>query len=408
MTGSETAPLRRILMTADAVGGVWTYALSLAGGLAAQGIGVSLALTGPAPDREQRAAAATIPGLSLDVGDFPLEWQAGADPQPVGGWLLDLERRVRPDVVQVNGFSAAALPFRAPVLCVAHSCVLSWWQAVHGEPAPPTWARYAGRVAAGLALADLVVAPSRAMLAALTQHYGTLHRAAVIHNGADPLHFRPLPRKRSLVVGMGRLWDEGKNLTALDAVAPWVDWPVWLAGDTTGPDGGRRAPLNARHLGRLPPERVAALLGEAAIFAHPARYEPFGLAPLEAALSGCALVLGDIQSLRELWGGAALFVDPEDRRGLARALVRLIDDPGRRAGLALAARRRARAYGLDRMVRGYRDAYARLVSSRSPSVSDANRPAASGSPCESSSSSIPCSPAGTTATPISCAALFVS
>ncbi len=31
----------------------------------------------------------------------------------------------------------------------------------------------------------------------------------------------------------------------------------------------------------------------------PARYEPFGLSVLEAALSGCALVLGDIPSLRE-------------------------------------------------------------------------------------------------------------
>ena len=40
---------RCVLMTADAVGGVWTYALDLARGLSAQGVQVSLALLGPEP-----------------------------------------------------------------------------------------------------------------------------------------------------------------------------------------------------------------------------------------------------------------------------------------------------------------------------------------------------------------------
>ena len=52
-------------------------------------------------------------------------------------------------------------------------------------------------------------------------------------------------------------------------------------------------------------------MGRAAIYALPARYEPFGLSILEAALSGCALVIGDIPSLREIWADAALFV-PSD------------------------------------------------------------------------------------------------
>ncbi len=54
-------------------------------------------------------------------------------------------------------------------------------------------------------------------------------------------------------------------------------------------------------VGRLGPEEMREQYARAAIFAHPARYEPFGLSVLEAALSGCALVLGDISSLRELW-----------------------------------------------------------------------------------------------------------
>ena len=75
-----------------------------------------------------------------------------------------------------------------------------------------------------------------------------------------------------------------------------------------------------RHLGHLPQSKLQAWFERAAIFAAPARYEPFGLSILEAALAGCALVLGDIPSLRENWNDAALFVPPEDSRTLEAAL----------------------------------------------------------------------------------------
>jgi glycogen synthase len=60
----------------------------------------------------------------------------------------------------------------------------------------------------------------------------------------------------------------------------------------------------------------------ASIYALPARYEPFGLSALEAALSGCALILGDIPSLREVWLEAAPYVSPDDEsapKSFARA-----------------------------------------------------------------------------------------
>jgi hypothetical protein len=59
-----------------------------------------------------------------------------------GEWLLDLEERIQPDVVHLNGYAHGALPWRSPTLIVGHSCVLSWWEAVKGEPAPPSWDRY--------------------------------------------------------------------------------------------------------------------------------------------------------------------------------------------------------------------------------------------------------------------------
>jgi glycosyltransferase involved in cell wall biosynthesis len=73
--------------------------------------------------------------------------------------------------------------------------------------------------------------------------------------------------------------------------------------------------------GALDQAGVADLFGRASIFVSPARYEPFGLAPLEAALAGCALVLSRLESLQEVWGGSATYVPPDDPSALASALA---------------------------------------------------------------------------------------
>jgi glycosyltransferase involved in cell wall biosynthesis len=110
-------------------------------------------------------------------------------------------------------------------------------------------------------------------------------------------------------------------------------------------------------LGELSRAELLALMRRAAIFAAPARYEPFGLAVLEAAAAGCALVLSDIASFRELWDGAALFVDPGDPTALLGALDRLCRDAALRQQLQRRAARRARRYSISAMANGYRRAY---------------------------------------------------
>src|SRR5262249_58528859 len=80
-------------------------------------------------------------------------------------------------------------------------------------------------------------------------------------------------------------------------------------------------------LGVLSEAEMAPLYAGASIYAAPARYEPFGLTILEAALSGCALVLGDIPSLRELWEDAAVFVPRDDDAALETCLRDLIRHP---------------------------------------------------------------------------------
>jgi glycogen(starch) synthase len=372
---SELPRPRRVLMTADAVGGVWDYALELGRGLGeAAGVEVVLAVMGPPPDEGQTAAARALGNVELCLGPYRLEWmeEPWDDLAAAGAWLTDLAARRAVDLVHLNGFVHAALPFAAPKLVVGHSCVLSWWRAVRHAPAPAAWDRYRRAVGEGLLAADALATPTAAMLAALEAEHGCVRGAVVIPNGRSAGDFRP-GSKQCFVLSAGRLWDEAKNAAMLARVADRLPWPVRIAGAVRPSFGGGsssppafacEAATNVQCLGRLSPSALAAQYAAASVYALPARYEPFGLTVLEAALAGAALVLGDIPSLRELWQEAAVFVPPDDEAALTAALTAIIADPGLRASLAKRARTRAARFSAHEMVRGYLAAYAALLAPR--------------------------------------------
>jgi glycogen synthase len=351
--------LRRVLMTGDTVGGVWTFTLELAEALGARNVEVVLAALGGRPSREQMAEAARIPNLCLLTSDFKLEWMDDPwrDVEESGQWLLALEREYGPDIVHLNSFGHGALPWKMPVILTAHSCVLSWWEAVRGGSAPASWDRYRELAAQSLRTADLVTTPSRAMAAALRRHYGSSAAPyQVIYNGRSNGYFRRGDKKQ-LILTAGRLWDEAKNIAAVARIAARLPWPVFAAGDARHPDGTETRFEGCRMFGRLSSAALAEWYARAPIYVLPARYEPFGLTAVEAALSGCALILGDIDSLREIWDGAALFVPLDDELALIAALQTLIDDRQLRESLAASGYERAMTFDAARMARGYLAAY---------------------------------------------------
>jgi glycosyltransferase involved in cell wall biosynthesis len=335
-------------MTTDAVGGVWTYSLDLAASLRPRGIDVELATMGPPPSRGQLADAERI-CAGVHVSSYALEWQDEPwdDVERAGEWLLELADELQPHVVHLNGYAHGSLPWCVPVVVVAHSDVLSWWEAVHGTP-PVDRERYRRAVEVGLRAADTVLAPTAAVAADLARHYRLCGSPLVVPNGRNLIP--RISRKAPFVLAVGRFWDEAKNLAALQRIAGRLTWPVVAVGPG--------APLGSRTEAELEELRASA-----SIFCSPARYEPFGLAPLEAALAGCALVLGDVPSLREVWGDAALFAPPDDDEALLAALRLLVKNAELCEELGVRARRRASRYGADRMAERVEVVYRSLLAS---------------------------------------------
>jgi glycosyltransferase involved in cell wall biosynthesis len=351
--------MTRLLIMADTVGGVWHYATDLAGALLEHGVEPVLVTMGPRPSVAQKAA---LPDIDLIETELPLDWLA-VDSSVVteaGRELARLADRLRADIVQLNAPAlAAGAAFRQPVVAVAHSCVGTWWQAVRGGRIDPDLAWRAELTSAGLRSADRVVAPSAAFATMVRHCYDLPDRPTVVHNGR-----RPLPIERTpgapFAFTAGRLWDEGKNLAALDRAAALTAVPIRAAGPCTGPNGIAVALRHIQTLGTLDEAGVTRQLASAPIFVSAAVYEPFGLAVLEAAQAGCALILSDIPTFRELWDGAAWFVYPHDAEGFARAIDTLAADEELRAGLASQSRERARDYTVQRMTEGMMALYAGL------------------------------------------------
>ncbi len=363
----------KILITADAVGGIWTYALDLGRELAQGGFSVHLATIGPALD-DVRRQTANEAGLTVtDLGHAP-EWMAkdAAELARAGEAIANLARREKVDLIHLNHPALGAdVRFEPPVIAICHSCTATWWEAVKGTPLPDDLKWQKEAVARGYKAAGLLVAPSRAFAEVTRSAYDLPEMPEVVHNGRAPVRDAPPDEAVEIVFTSGRLWDEGKNVVLLDRVAALTTAPFRAAGPTEAPYGGGPELKYLDLLGSLGEAEIRKILAERPVYVSAALYEPFGLAVLEAAQAGCALVLADIPTFRELWEDAALFVQPNDAEAFAAAIGRLLSDEELRADMANAAENRSRVFGLDAFVADMQGLYRTLV----PGLADRGRAA---------------------------------
>jgi len=354
----------KILMTTDAVGGVWHYAIELAQCLLNDRIKVVLVCTGPSPGRSQLNQVKKLQKIGLTFYDKPyrLEWMD--DPwEDVGHaneWIKEIYTQEKPSLLHFNTYAPATLEWDVPAILVAHSCVTSWWQAVKKEPLPDRYEVYFKTVQKAFQKVDAVVFPSQGLLDLCQPLYGEIHNPKIIYNGiqlpvVDPLY--EFNFKMPIIFSMGRLWDEAKNINLLFKAAPYIKAEIFIAG-TKSKD--LSCPRNVRFLGKLSHQQVLNWLKISAIYTLPVRYEPFGLSFLEAASNQCALVGGDTATLREIWGNSMLYVNPDDHKGLAKICNSLLDHPDESRKKGEEAYQCAKKYPLSKMKEQYMDIYRQL------------------------------------------------
>lgn len=352
---------RTVLLTTDALGGVWNFVLTLSQSLALNGIRVIIAGLGPFPARPKVLEALTNESIILRWKSYPLEWMNDGlqYTRRSAEWLLSLAEEYAVSIVHLNQLALARRLWEVPCLITAHSCVRTWHRSVRGKEAGPEWDDYSFEVSESLRSAQSVTAPTEAMLQALRNEYGNFPSAGSVPNGVT-LKLTSEP-KQEYILTVGRLWDEAKNIEMLEAISPSIPWPIVAIGSSKHPDGYELAFSKLLVLGELAIPATQEWMAHASIFVAPVRYEPFGLAILEAAMHGCALVLGDIPTLRELWKGCAIFVDPNSPKELIQTLRELIEDPKRREQLGRQAQQHSTRYSVQRKTTRYLQIYGDLI-----------------------------------------------
>ena len=212
--------------------------------------------------------------------------------------------------------------------------------------------RYVERALAGAA--DRVVTISDSLRRFTVERVGVpAAKVETIHYGLDdpPAPWGenpadPVPADARILVSVSRLTAQKGIDVAVRALAALPN-DVFLVVLGEGPERGaleslaRALDVDGRlHLpGRVPD--VAAWLRRAAVYVHPARWEGFGLAVLEAMVCGLPVVATNVSSLPELVvdGETGVLVPPDDPAALAAGVERALAEHG----FGPAGRERARS-----------------------------------------------------------------
>lgn len=171
-------------------------------------------------------------------------------------------------------------------------------------------------------------------------------RAEVVPVGIDVQAFQnpdaaPFTRRFGLkgcVLSLGRIEDLKNQLALVEALAP-LKLPLVLAGgENPRHRGYARAVRQAAAarpdthvVGQLDRGMVASALAAARVHVLPSWFETAGLASLEAAVAGCAVVSTDEGYARAYLGDEAEYCDPSDPGSIRAAVERALErGPSRR------------------------------------------------------------------------------
>lgn len=364
----------KVLMTSDTVGGVWTYALELCRALKPYDIDIHLLGLGAMPDDHQKKEVKLFKNVTFYPTNLKLEWMEDPweDVLKAEKKIETIVKLVTPDVFHFNNYISETVSFNIPKITMYHSCVQTWWQAVKGCQAPTAWEPYMSHLQNACNTSEVVIFPTEAIQKMAYQAHSLTAPYEVIYNARNMVIADSAVREK-IILCTGRIWDEAKNLMLLCEVADQLPWPVYVAGDDQHPGTSKKMVLNnVRFLGKLSSEELKYWLERTEIYINPALYEPFGLAVLEAAKKGCALALGNLDTLQEVWQDNALYFDPRKAEDIMEVLMNLIKDDSLRSDYQKRAKSHSKRYNLKTMGASYHQLYRSLVEKRAAAKSKLN------------------------------------
>ncbi len=352
----------KILITTDTVGGVWTYTTDLALCLSDEKIEVVLVAMGPSLSKGKQTDIKNFKkhGITFYHQKNRLEWMDDPweDVKLAGEWLKEIFQNEQPDLIHFNNYGQVDLDWNVPTIVVAHSCVTSWWFSVKKEPLPQKYEPYFDMVRRAFEIADVLVSPSNAQLEIYQKFYGVRNNQTVVYNGIPNIP-EAYSNKLPILFSMGRTWDEGKNVELMLQAAPKITGEIFIAG--ADPKTMDR-PKNVTFLGELTRSQIFNWLKICCGFVLPVKYEPFGIAFLEAAAHKTALIGGNISTLNEIWGDCMNYVDPDDPMELANACNQLLTSKEKVLIDGDKAYYRSKRYPLKKMEQEYQKLYESVFS----------------------------------------------
>ncbi|MDB5649542.1 MAG: glycosyltransferase [Hyphomicrobiales bacterium] len=318
--------------------------------LFAHGLETVLVPVGCGPDEAQSLAARRIPGLSFSSEALPgLDALENLD---AGALLSDMASAIGADLLLLHHPAlAAGRRGRLPHVVACGSSALLRWKAAHGpSEAPQDDTQQAARERAGLLAADLVITPSLWFAETLKRDYGLPALPQVLHPATAPAAYACCDRGQyAFVLVADRPCEDGSDLAMLDRAAGRMCGAVLSLNPAQGAHGQPVCFENLHSLGPLSAMETQVLLARAPTFVSAARATACGRVVLQAAAQGCALVLSDIPAHREIWNGAACFVEPGNEEQFAAAMRRTLEDDTYRATLQDAALRRVNTLATERV-----------------------------------------------------------
>jgi glycosyltransferase involved in cell wall biosynthesis len=333
---------------------------------------------------------------AIDVPTWALDVRGARQPQRVPGAVLALRRLIRRERVALVHAHATTLPYAALATLGTGAPVV--WHVYH----PLTTREEAGE-GGGTRVADRLAGVQRFCAPAWTifitpqvrdsylRAWPRLREHSVIYPGvdvdgvlddADPARARAtlgIPQDAPVVAMFARLTRMKGQLTLVEAtpriLAAHPETFVVLVGGTVAGIEPEYAPELRRRVSQLGLERRVLLpgfvddrtrrdiLAAATVVAHPAAFEPFGLAVAEGLAAGKPLVVADAAGPAAIveHGHSGLIVPRGDVDRLAAAIVELLDHPETATAMGCAARARARQFSVASMVEQVEGVYARVL-----------------------------------------------